>query len=69
MVGARRPKLRYVQRDEAGNVSRTFERRADLEETLEREALAAGGAWMGQLGGGVWEIRPKAVLAALGQVC
>ena len=66
--GSRRPKVRWVQRDGSGSVRRSFERRHDLEDALEREAAAAGGAWLGQLGGGVWEIRPKAVAPALGQV-
>ncbi|KAL1495372.1 hypothetical protein AB1Y20_016747 [Prymnesium parvum] len=66
--GSRRPKWRWVQRDAEGAVRRSFERREQLEEALEREAIASGGAWLGQLGGGVWEIRPKAVLPALAQV-
>ena len=58
----------WVQRGADGELLRKSERRADLEETLENEALLAGGAWLGQLVGGMWEIRSKAVPAALAHV-
>ena len=58
----------WVQRDTDGELLRKVERRAELEEMLENEALLAGGAWLGQLVGGMWEIRSKAVLPALAHV-
>ena len=67
--GGRRTKLVWVQRDpETGELLRSYERRQDLEEALEREHSAAGGAWLGQLVGGLWEIRPRAVLPAIAWV-
>ena len=38
------------------------------EEALEAEASAAGGAWLGQFVGGMWEIRGRALLPALTHV-
>ena len=37
--GSRRPKKRWVQRDDQGGELREFSRREDLEEALEREVL------------------------------
>lgn len=44
------------------------ETRSALEELLEREAVAGGGVWLGQLVNGQWEIRGRSVLSALTQV-
>ena len=45
-----------------------FDRRVQVEDALENEAAAAGSAWLGQIVGGVWEIRQRAVLPALNRV-
>ena len=39
--------------------------RVDLEELLEKDSAAQGKAWLGQLVGGLWELRPRAVMPAL----
>ena len=75
---SRRPKKRWVQRDEAGELIREFDRRTDLEAELEADAHAAieaaagreeeDGApapWLGQLTSLGWQISPKALPAAL----
>jgi hypothetical protein len=63
--GGLRARVRWVQRDSSGELIRCFDRRVDLEEALEKEASDEGGAWLGQLVGGLWQIRPRAVMPAL----
>ena len=65
VLHSRRPRLQWVQRDAAGGLIRAFDRRVDVEETLEEEHTARGSAWLGQLVGGVWEIRQRAMAQAL----
>ena len=65
----RKTRLRYVQRDpESGEEVRSFDRRVDLEDALEREYRASGSEWLGQFVEGVWEIRSRSVLPALSSV-
>jgi hypothetical protein len=66
--GGRRRKSRWVQRDVEGLELRGFDRRQELEASLEADAAAAGGVWLGQLVGATWEISPKAAPLALTQV-
>ena len=66
--GGRRRKSRWVQRDAEGRELRAFDRRQELEASLEAEAAAAGGVWLGQMVGDTWEIAPKAAPLALTQV-
>ena len=63
--GSRRRKSRWVQYAEDGTELRAFDRRQELEATLEAEAASAGATWLGQLEGATWEISPKAAPAAL----
>ncbi len=42
MLGARRAKVQWVQRDACGALIRRFERRAEVEEVCEFEAHARG---------------------------
>ena len=65
---SRRVKVRWVERSASGERLRAFDRRAQVEDALENEAAAAGSAWLGQIVGGVWEIRQRAVLPALNRV-
>ena len=66
--GGRRRKSRWVQRDAEGCELRAFDRRQELEASLEAEAAAAGSVWLGQMVGDTWEIAPKAAPLALTQV-
>ena len=68
ILGGRRTRMHWVQRDEEGNLLQSFERRVELEEWLEVEHKARGGAWLGQFVGGIWEIRARAVPSALHHV-
>ena len=43
-------------------------KREELEDFLEQEAARQGRAWLGQLIGGAWEVRPKQALPALQMV-
>lgn len=62
VLGARRAKVQWVQRDACGALLRQFERRAEVEEVCEAEAATRGEAWLGQIAGGFWEIRQKAMV-------
>ena len=69
--GGRRVKKRWVQRGDDGDVQRVFDRRADLEDSLEAEAESLGAKpWLGQLVRGEWQIdsrrAPRAIQYVLG---
>lgn len=64
------PRPEWVQRDAKGACVRRLDTRAQVEDVLEEEAAEAedGKPWLGQLVGGWWEIRPRAVMPALTHV-
>ena len=63
-----KPRPCWVRRGANGEVENKLRTRAEVEDLLEAEAAEAGRAWLGQLVGGRWEIRPRCVAAALTHV-
>ena len=63
-----KPRPCWVRRGANGEVESKLRTRAEVEDLLEAEAAEAGRAWLGQLVGGRWEIRPRCVAAALTHV-
>jgi len=63
-----KPRPCWVRRDANGEVEKKLRSRGEVEDLLEAEAAEAGRAWLGQLVGGRWEIRPRCVAAALTHV-
>ena len=61
----RRVKMTWAQRDACGALVRRFDKRSEVEEICEFEAAARGEAWLGQIVGGRWEIRAKAMVGLL----
>eukprot|EP00326_Haptolina_ericina_P041878 CAMPEP_0181244370 /NCGR_PEP_ID=MMETSP1096-20121128/42824_1 /TAXON_ID=156174 ORGANISM="Chrysochromulina ericina, Strain CCMP281" /NCGR_SAMPLE_ID=MMETSP1096 /ASSEMBLY_ACC=CAM_ASM_000453 /LENGTH=217 /DNA_ID=CAMNT_0023340915 /DNA_START=1 /DNA_END=654 /DNA_ORIENTATION=- len=67
-ASTRHGRLTWQRHSGGGDAGEEFLKREELEDFLEQEAARQGRAWLGQLIGGAWEVRPKQALPALQMV-